>query len=228
MHTLPEIEILSSWKAAFPGAHIGLLRVSGVDNQLRATPLDDYKRQVEDRLRNQYRGYDRSALLQTPVLRAYRDYYKKFGKTYHVLLQLESLLKGKSLAVVNPLVGACFTAELETQLLTASHDAARLEWPAIIDAAKGDEEIIQLNGAVKEIPAGDMIMRDARSVVCSVIYGPDQRTAITEATTDALYVTYVPPGIPAETVDAHQEAIKDNLLRFAPQARVEYQLVHSA
>jgi len=69
-------------------------------------------------------------------------------------------------------------------------------------------------------------MRDEQGVVCTVIYGPDLRTAITPATRAALYVTYVPPGIPAETVSAHHETIKANVLRFAPQAQVNMQVIH--
>ncbi|GAH02963.1 unnamed protein product, partial [marine sediment metagenome] len=43
--------------------------------------------------------------------------------------------------------------------------------------------------------AGDMLMADSRDVICSVIYGQDQRTRITTNTANVLYVMYVPPGI---------------------------------
>src|SRR5262245_24144930 len=59
---------------------------------------------------------------------AYVRYYKRFSKTYHVQLQLESIvLKRKSLPSVSPLVDANFTAEVETLVLTAGHDAQKLE-----------------------------------------------------------------------------------------------------
>ena len=61
-----------------------------------------------------------------------------------------------------------------------------------------------------------MLMRDELGVVCTVIYGPDQRTAITPATRSALYVTYVPPGVPTETVSAHRETIKANCPPLRP------------
>jgi DNA/RNA-binding domain of Phe-tRNA-synthetase-like protein len=220
------VEITQKWRQTFPGAQIGLLLVSAVDNSLPSTPLDEHKRQLEASIRSRYVGYDRAMLVQHEVLKAYKDYYKRFSKTYHVLLQLESVLRGKSLPTVNPLVDACFAAELETHMLTASHDADRLVAQVVIDTSLGDEQIAQLGGAVKQVPPGDMLMRDALSVVCTVIYGPDQRTAITPQTRTALYVTYVPPGISAETVHTHQETIKRNVLRFAPQAEIGYQLIH--
>jgi DNA/RNA-binding domain of Phe-tRNA-synthetase-like protein len=221
-----EIEVTTGWHQAFPGAQIGLLLVGSVDNRQPSPVLEQHKREVEARLRSRYAGYDRPMLLQNEVLSAYKAYYKRFNKTYHVLLQLESVLGGKSLPSVNPLVDACFAAELETHLLTASHDAELLSGISLIQASVGGEQIIQLGGAVKVVPPGDMLMRDDLGVVCTVIYGPDQRTAITPATRAALYVTYVPPGISAETVSAHHETIIANLLRFAPQAQVSMQIIH--
>jgi len=223
-----EIEITQSWRQAFPGAQIGLLLVGGIDNSRSDPAAAEHKRQLETRLRSQYTGYDRSMLVQLEVFKAYKAYYKRFGKSYHVLLQLESLLGGKSLPSVNPLVDACFAAEMETHLLTASHDAGLLVGKSQIEASQGGEQIIQLGGAVKQVPPADMLMRDEQGVVCTVIYGPDQRTAITPQTQSALYVTYVPPGIPAETVSAHHETIKANVLRFAPQAQIGLQVVHRA
>lgn len=224
-----DVEVTPQWHQAYPGAHIGLLLVSGVDNSKRPTPLDEHKRQLVTSIRQRYQGHDRSQLLQLDELQAYRSYYKRFGNTYHVQLQLESILfKGKSLPRVSPLVDACFAAEMETLILTASHDAESLEWPVAIDAATGIEEILQLSGALKTVKAGDMLMRDSLSVVCSVIYGQDRRTAITPSTSRALFVAYVPAGIPAHSVDAHLEKIKSNVLLFAPQAEVGYLRVHSA
>ena len=222
------VEVSQSWRQAFPGAQMGFLQVGGIDNSHAYPSLEEHKRSLQAQLRQRFSGYDRAALLNLEVLQAYRAYYKRFSKTYHVLLQLESLLNGKPLAAVNPLVDACFAAEMETQLLTASHDADLLAGSATIEASTGQEQITQLGGSIKQIPPGDMLMRDALGVVCTVIYGPDQRTAITPATRNALYVTYVPPGISPQAVRAHQETIKANLLRFAPQAEIGLERVVSA
>jgi DNA/RNA-binding domain of Phe-tRNA-synthetase-like protein len=227
MHPV-EIEITENWQRTFPGAQIGLLLLAGIDNSQRYAALDEHKQQLEGEIRDRYSGYERSRLLQLDVLRAYKEYYRRFNKTYHVLLQLESVIAGKSLPAVSPLVDACFSAELDSHMLTASHDAASLVGEVAIDAAQGGEQLTQLGGAIKRVPPGDMLMRDALGVVCTVIYGPDQRTAITTSTTAALYVTYVPPGITAETVHAHQETIKAIVLRFAPQAEIGYLRVISA
>ena len=79
---------------------------------------------------------DRPALLSHPVLQAYDAYYRQFKKTYHVQLQLESILfKGKSIPSVAALVEAMFMAEMNDLLLTAGHDLDALHLPP--DAGRG-------------------------------------------------------------------------------------------
>ena len=223
-----EIAVSEQWRQVFPGAHIGMLLMGNVDNAKRPTPLDELKKEVVSSLRNKYAGYSRTDLLELEVLRAYKAYYKKFDKTYHVQLQLESILhKGKSLPNVNPLVDANFAAEMESLLLTAGHDADFLCPPVTIDVSSGNEEFIQMNGDKKTLKANDMMMTDSKGVVCTVIYGQDQRTPISTKTRRALYVTYVPAGIERSTVATHLDTIKRNILLFAPDAEVEYQHVHT-
>jgi DNA/RNA-binding domain of Phe-tRNA-synthetase-like protein len=210
------------WKNTFPGAHIGLLLVGGLDNAGPSALLDKRKRALEEEIRHKYAGFSRTDLLRTQILNAYRNYYKRFNKTYHVLLQLETILhKSKSLPNVSPLVDANFAAEIETLLLSAGHDADRLEMPVIVDASTGTEVLQQMSGASKRLKPGDMIMRDADGVVCSVIYGQDSRTPITSKTKRALYVVYAPVGVPASTVAQHLETIRNNISLDTPRMAVE-------
>jgi DNA/RNA-binding domain of Phe-tRNA-synthetase-like protein len=144
-------------------------------------------------------------------------YYKRFEKTYHVLQQLESVaLKGKSLPSVSPLVDANFAAELETLVLTAGHDAERLKAPLLLDVSVEGDTLVQMSGAAKRVPAGDMVMRDAEGLACSILYGQDNRSPITTATTAALYVAYAPPGVGEAAVRAQLEGILANVRTFAP------------
>jgi DNA/RNA-binding domain of Phe-tRNA-synthetase-like protein len=223
------IHFSQDWRLAYPGAHIGMLLLGGVDNTPRPTRLDERKTELTARLRTRYAGLRREALLELDILQAYKIYYKRFKKTYHVLLQLESLVsKAKPLPAINPLVDAGFMAELETLILTAAHDAALLAPPVTITVSSGNEQFIQMGGTLQELKTGDMIMTDAAGVVCSILYGQDQRTPVTPATTRALYVAYAPPGIPALAVQHHLELTKEYVQLFTPQAAVEHQAVYPA
>jgi DNA/RNA-binding domain of Phe-tRNA-synthetase-like protein len=156
------------------------------------------------------------------TMRAYRDYYKRFRKTYHVLLQLRSVALGyKPLPTVAALVEAMFMAEIESGLLTAGHDRDRLCAPITLDVATGSEHYTLLSRKETALKAGDMMMRDAKGVICSVIYGSDKRTAINAQTRRVMFVVYAPSGISATAVRCHLKKIRDNVRLIAPEAVVD-------
>jgi DNA/RNA-binding domain of Phe-tRNA-synthetase-like protein len=223
------ISATDAWRTTHPGAVVGLLELSGVDNSRPSPELDERKRSTEAHLRERYQEFARADFLSLPVMAAYQKYYKRFTKTYHVLLQLESIvLKGKELPNVSPLVDANFTAEVDTLVLTAGHDVAKLTGSVVMDVSREGDQITRMNGAPKEMEPGDMVMRDATGVVCSIIYGQDNVSPISSATTHVLYVAYAPVGVPPETVEKHLRMIEENVRIFCPDSRVEQHQLFSA
>jgi len=220
------ISATAAWKKAHPGAQIGLLEISGVDNSQPAPALEQEKRAIEGRIREKYAGFSRDDFLKLPVMAAYHRYYRKYGYTYHVLLQLESVtLKGKSLPNVSPLVDANFAAELDTLILTAGHDVAKLAAPVLIDVAREGDEITQMSGTRKGVPVGDMLMRDAQDVTCTILRGQDNRSPISKATTHVLYVSYVPEGVTEAQVRVQLDLMEKHVRLFAPDCSVEQSLI---
>ena len=224
-----QIDVTDRWHDTFPGGRVGVLLLANVDNTGRTTPLEARKRETERRLRERFAGFSRADLLELDILKAYRDFYRGFGNTYHVQLQLESVVhKGRSLPSVSPLVDANFAAELETLVLTAGHDAERLEWPLTLGAAQGGEVFTGMNGSRKTLKPNDMMMSDAQGVVCTIICGQDARTPISPATRHALYVAYAPPGVPPGAVEQQLNAVYENVRLFAPEAVRELLTVYVA
>ena len=216
------ITATDTWNEAHPGGKIGLLEISGVDNSQPTPALEQEKRAIEKRLQEKYADFSRSDFLELPVMAAYHRYYRKFGYTYHVLLQLESVVsKGKSLPNVSPLVDANFAAELDTLILTAGHDTAKLEAPIVIDVARDGDKITQMSGKQKIVPIGDMLMRDAKGVACTILRGQDNRSPISKATTHVLYVSYVPEGITEAQVQAQLDIMEKYVRMFSPNCAVE-------
>lgn len=223
------VHFTDAWHETFAGGHVGILMMGLVDNGRRPTALDDHKLTLEAAMREKYSNLTRAELQELTVLKAYKTYYRKFNKTYHVQLQLESVVhKGKSLPAVNPLVDACFAAELETHLLTASHDFDRLVAPVTIDASTGREALLMMNGKPQQIKANDMMMTDGQGVVCTIIYGQDKRTPVTTATKRVVYVTYAPVGVEETAVVGHHEVLLRNVRFFAPEVEVLYARVETA
>jgi len=214
--------VSEAWKAAHPGASVGVLAIRGVINPSHHPSLDEHREELEQQLRSRYSGYDRAALKALPVISAYNAYYKRFKKTYHVQLQLESvIMAGKSVPRVATMVEAMFMAELKNHLLTAGHDLEALELPVGIDVVQGIEQYVRINGEEQQLKSGDMMISDATGVISSVLYGPDRRTRITPETKQVLFTVYVPPGIEEQLVNEHLQDILANVLMVVPTAEVE-------
>src|SRR5262249_37373125 len=112
------ISATDAWRSEHQGAIIGVLELSGLENVGSSSRLNERKREVEARLRERYKDLTRRQLLALPLMAEYDRYYTRFNKTYHVQLQLESIvLKGKRLPDVSPAVDANFMAEVETLIL---------------------------------------------------------------------------------------------------------------
>ncbi len=222
-------QISDNWKVAYPNAHVGVLVMRDVSNPASHVELGRRKIALEQDLHSRYADQDRAALLQSPVSQAYAAYYRRFKKTYHVQLQLESIVfKDKSIPSVAALVEAMFMAEIKNLLLTAGHDLDLLHLPLTLDVSQGAERYTLLRGQEQELKAGDMFIRDGAGVISSIIYGPDQRTAINAQTRNVIFTIYVPTGIAAETVLNHLRDLQQNVLLVAPSAQVEMLQVFGA
>ncbi len=222
-------QVSEAWESAYPGAAVGALALRDVTNPEHHIALDQRKEALEQALRARWAGQDRKAMSALSTMQSYNAYYARFRKTYHVLLQLESVaLKGQPLPRAAALVEAMFMAELKNQLLTAGHDVAALDLPVTVDIATGHESYVTLSGKEQALAAGDMYMRDGQDVISSIIYGPDRRTAISPATQRVLFTVYAPAGIVLSLIREHLDDIRDNVLLVAPEATVEMSQVYEA
>ncbi|MDF1515316.1 MAG: hypothetical protein P1S60_16020, partial [Anaerolineae bacterium] len=176
------------WTEQYPEAHIGMLVLRNVVNPAHNPQLDEVKTRIEHTLRSQFAQGGKTHIRSLSVMLAYKDYYKQFKKTYHVLQQVESVaLKNRAIPSVAALVEAMFMAELKNMLLTAGHDLDMLVSPISINVSDGSETYTRINGEEQGLKTGDMYITDQYGVMSSIIYGPDQRTQITAATTNVMY-----------------------------------------
>jgi len=218
--------ISDEWRRRYPGASVGILTMDSVKNPPENAALNRQKDELELAIREQYAGFDRQALKSLPIFEAFQTYYKRYNKSYHVQLQLESVaFKDKSIPRVASLVEAMFMAELKNLLLTAGHDRAMLETPLGIHVADGSEKFVRLNGQEQRLKKGDMYIADGQSIISSVIYGPDQRSRINPETRQVLFTTYAPPGIDPAAVGDHLRDIERYVHLISPTATTEMLVV---
>ncbi len=220
------ILVSPNWRALEPEASVGLLAIRGALNISDHPELQNAKKDLEEELRGRYANMDRKAIREEPVLAAYDAFYRRFRKSYHVQLQLESVvIKGKPIFSPSALVTCMFMAELNTGLLTAAHDFDVLNLPLTAEIADGEETYQKLNGTGQQLKAGDMYIKDQQGILSSVIYGPDQRTQILPGTVNSLFTTYGPPGISASLIEAQLEILEGYIRLFAPKAVRERMVV---
>lgn len=218
------LTITQEWKAAFPGACAGVLVIRDADNPAGHAELTQRKTELEAQLRTDFQ--DKPVTNET--LDIYTKHYKRFKKTYHVKLQLKSIVqKGKSIPDAQGLVQAMFMAELKNMLLTAGHDLDKLHLPLVLDVSKGDETYTLMRGTEQQLKAGDMYIHDGQGILSDVIYGPDRRSSIDPGTRNAVYTVYAPQGIPQQAVLDHLQDMANYVRIASPKAKIDLMQVYS-
>jgi len=211
---------------ALAGTKMGILVLKNVSG---SGPLDEaVKSDGLNEIRRRYGHLSRNELKELYPIRAYTAYYKQFGYSYHVLAQLESVLKGKkTLPEASGLLQAMFLSELESMLLTAGHDLAKLQLPLQLKAAAGNEIYQSISGKEVTTVAGDLMVCDGSGVISSIMRGPDFNSRITAATADVLFTIYAPPGIDAEYIETDLQRLAKRIKSCAPLAETELLRVYA-
>jgi DNA/RNA-binding domain of Phe-tRNA-synthetase-like protein len=191
-------------KELFPDLKIGVLLISNIKNSYSNDKMANAKDALIETLKQQYGSLSRKELNATEVLKGYYSYYKNFTKTYHVLLQLESVVfKGKNIPLVSPIVQSMFMAELKNHFLTSVHDYSKIIGDLYLDRTSGNEIFTMFNGEQKQLKEDDLYIRDSKDLISNVLNGMDERTKVTADTQTALYTVYVPFTVKDEKVIEH-------------------------
>ena len=193
----PEVKIF------YPSAQFGSLIIHNQYNQKNHPDLEKAKHQLEEKIRETY-----SSPVDDDVIQCYADYYGKWGKTYHIEFQINSIKKGRGFPNVSTHVDSMFMAELENRILTSGHDADMVQGSLIYDLADDGEEYVKLNGKKQVLLKNDVVLRDEEGVLASILFGPAARTSISMETVNPLFFAWCPIGITPEAVDNHLSAIQ--------------------
>ncbi|NMC56330.1 MAG: hypothetical protein GYA50_03805 [Eubacteriaceae bacterium] len=196
---------------------MGILIMENISN----TPTDAFikaKQDLEISIREKYAGTQRSELKTLRPMEAYINYYKKRGYTYHVLGQLESVIKGKQIPSVLPCVEAMFMAELKNMMLTAGHDLNKVDFPVNLETCKGDESFVTMSDKEVLTVAEDYMIKDNIDILSTILRGPDKRTAIDKNTSKVIYTVYILPDIDESIAIEHLRDIQMYVKLFSSDA----------
>lgn len=214
------LTISEDLKELYPNAKFGILIMKHVENPSTNSEFNKAKISVTNQLLSQYKNYDRKEFVKSEPACFYRDYYKKFKKTYPVQLQLESVVvRSNPIPNVAALVEAMFTAELKNLLLTAGHDLGKIEFPIKLDLSQGTESFTGISEKQQFLNKNDMMLSDEKGIISSILNGPDYRTRITKDTKNALFFIYTPNGVSDDIIRNHLNDIKSYVSIFSPNSK---------
>jgi DNA/RNA-binding domain of Phe-tRNA-synthetase-like protein len=174
--------------------------------------VSEYVEAVRRRLTERHGELDRRELKALPMFAPYIRYFKRFKKSYHLFLQLESFVhKGRGLPFVNPLLTAYFLGELETGVLASAHDAETIVPPLRLALTEGGEPLTLISGEERTAPPDDAALFDAEGLLTAVIQGQDDRTVLGPSSRRAAWFFYGPPGTDAARLEEAREITAGHL-----------------
>ena len=209
-------------RSAYPGMQMGFLVMHGVGPAAVEAESLRAEAEIIAGLQQKFGGMGKQERKAAYPMHVYVAYCKKFGYTYPVLAQLESVLSGKrTLQARSGLLRAMFLSELDSMLLTAGHDLAHLQLPLRLAVATGAENYQSISGREVTTVRGDVMLCDCHGVLSSSLRGPDYQSRITPATEEVLFSIYAPPGIATQSIQKDLQQLEQWIVELAPSAHTK-------
>lgn len=201
-------------------SHVAMLEVRYPDSAEWDTGAFEQLRDRElDALRKKGESYDRETWFrQDPYFR----YFRKFKKTYPVMMQVESfLLKGRPFPEGKYINAVAFLTELKTGILMGTHDADRVEGDIVMYTETEKVPFPSIHGSEGHSYPGDTTGRDDKGVIISMIAGADSRTCLQDDSTHVLYLVFGTPSTSAEVLDECLDQVEEYVRTLAPSAETQ-------
>jgi len=156
----------------------------------------------------------------------YYRFFKKFKKTYPVMLQIESvMLKDRPFPQYNPVAEIPFLAEIATGVLSGAHDADCCEGAVTFYLADSKEEFDGMRGETVHTYPGDFCARDEKSIILSEIAGADAKTCVHDTSRHVFYPVFSYPDGDTRTLTARAVKIMEYTKLLSPDAECEFYLL---
>ena len=167
-------------------------------------------------------SYDRKAVWAE---NRYCRYFKKFKKTYPVLLQFESVvMKDRPFPDFNPLSELAFLLEITTFVLSGAHDADSINGDAQLYLADSKEDFEGMRETLHTYP-NDLCARDDEGIIFSLIAGTDKRTCAKADSRNLLYPIFCTPDMPAEEIEDAMATLCRYIKVLCPDAEINCRMI---
>jgi len=213
------INLTLDLKKKYPSSMFGSLIIRDIQNRKRDETLEEQKRNLERKLREDYVKGDEDSMISY-----YNSYFKIWRKIYPIEYQIKTLKSGGKFPQVSVLVDSMFIAELKNRILTSGHDLDEIQGDLKFDVSEGGERYFKINNQEQELKKNDVVLKDREGILASILYGPARRTTITPKTKNVLYFAWCPYALDEEFIKGHLNEIFLNLKRIFESITSEIQL----
>ena len=201
-------------------SHVAVLEVRYPDSaEWDIASFEQLRDRELETIRKEGEIYDRETWFrQDPYFR----YFRKFKKTYPVMMQVESfLLKGRPFPEGRYINAVAFLTELKTRILMGTHDAERIDGDIVIYTEAEKVPFPSIHGSEGHSYPGDTTGRDDSGVIISMIAGADSRTCLHEDSTHVLYLAFGTPSTSAEVLHECLDQAEEYVRTLAPSAELQ-------
>ncbi len=176
------------------------------------------KKELSDR-RLSFPDYDRKTVFGSDP---YFRFFKKFKKTYPVMLQAESVLfKDRPFPEVNPVTEVPFLFEICTFMLSGTHDIDRMDGPLTLFSPNEKLPFMGLRGEEIHTYPNDVCGHDDKGIILSMIAGADARTCARMESCHVFYPVFGTMDISSEQIKSALGRIRSYVSVLSPEAEVE-------
>ena len=208
-------KISEKYLAQYPGVGFGLTLISGCRDDLNAPGFDQYKRKALRKMRKR-----ETLALITERIDVYNQFFQSFGFDCPLPKHLKRTVNS-GFPRYSLYVDAHFMAEMCAGILVAVTDFNRFNGELTLDLAAEGEKCAGMGGREFITREGEIVLRDAKEIVCVLCQGADEKTRVRDETTDVLLYAYAVPGIAAEYLKEGLTIAADTLVEFGG-GKIEY------
>ena len=196
------------YREIYPGVGFGLSLISGCRDNSNPPGFDQYKRKALRKMRK------RETLAQiTERIEIYNRFFQSFGFDCPLPKHLKRTVNS-GFPRYSLYVDAHFMAEMCAGILVAVTDFSRFDGDLILDVADEGEVCAGMGDREFITRRGEIVLRDNKEIVCVLCQGADEKTRVTEETTDVLLYAYEVPGIAAQYLENGLTIGADTLVEF--------------
>jgi DNA/RNA-binding domain of Phe-tRNA-synthetase-like protein len=191
----PDFSKSPAYISQYPDVAFGLTLITGCTNHFNPYGFDQHKRKLLRKMRK------RETLADiTERVEIYDRFFQSFGYPCPLPKHLKRTVNS-GFHRYNIMVDTHFMAEMCAGILVAVTDFDCFDGALTLDLAESGETCLGMGGRDMVMKAGEIVLRDESDIVCVLCQGADEKTRVSEDTTNVLYYAYAVPDIDREYIE---------------------------